>query len=1360
MASRSLGTLTLDLIARMGGFQQNMDRASQSVIRTGAAADAASARVSALQNQFLSLSGVASSLAGPLASAFSLGAIYSASEAYTQLTSRLKLVTESSAELASAQNAVFSIAQSAYQPLSATAELYQRIATNQRELKLTGEGVAGVVGTISKTLAISGASAASANAALVQLGQAFASGVLRGEELNSVMEQAPALAQAIAAGMGKTVGELRALGAEGKLTADSVVKALQAQETAVADLFNKTAVTIGNSITATGNSLTQFIGRMDQASGVSAAISANIVKVSKSIDGLTKDFAATSKTFEQVSSAAETLAYVFGARLALSAGQAAIGFAAATKASIQQAGALVYSAAATWKSVEADAATARQTLATTQARQADAKVLLERANLEILAAEQKVAADRVRQQSDINNLKSVQATLAAERVLEEQRLAAQITEQGRAAARNRMALARLDEVAIIRQIQAAEAGLAATNAATSAEIQAGYALRSAAAAGYAETTLAANAAVKASERAAAAASITSRSVGALTTAGSGLLGLLTGPVGMIAMTALVAASFIDFGGSADKASKSLIDHNSTVEQAIQKYKELGAAQQRYQVDNWEAGRKEALSAAASDLNSYAIKTRTTLNTIIGDRAEYQKQFTRMLDEVKAGTRPLDSVTEWAKESVRLHPAVIKQLTETANAHFKNSKDAADYAAKLDGVDTSSRAAAASAKGLADAQSLTGGQTKGQIADWEKYVAKLIESRDLFGANAEAQAAYAAEQMGLTAQQREQAKVISQQKDVLEKYRDAVKENDKVQQEALKKQLIGLFTAEQAAQDAAAATKKAHDDSAKAATESATKQIDEMRRVIEAASNISKNTSFLTGRNMLLAPPQADVKGRSMVLPGVETPDTGVDPRKDAVARANAALARISETTDPNKSQKKYQEDAAQKVLDQARQQYAVLKEQSTLLDAQKGEVEKIGAASRELIKWEQELSDIKSKKTLTAEQKSLLAKQESITADLKRNAVLEKEIELRKIATEETKKLKAFSASVDESNQTVKDGFKQELAGAGRGEKYRERFKEMLAIEQDFNKQQRELVLQRNSEDISQGLYDKETAKLSEALASRMVMQQDHYNQLDEARSNWMDGVSDAWQNYVDQARDYSAQAADFVSGSLDDLTGGLGEAFSDIATQTKSVGEAFGDMMGNMAKSMLNALADMAAQWLVYQAVQLMVGKTAQSTAFAGMVGNAQAASIQAQLNAYASTAGIPIVGPALAPAAAFTAAAATAPMVAGVASAALAGMAHNGLDNIPKEGTWLLDGGERVLNPNQNRDLTKFLSQSGDQTGPASGVSISISAPITVQGQPGMSEQQTQQQGATMGQAFAAEVVRIIQGETLQGGVLWRRT
>lgn len=364
-----------------------------------------------------------------------------------------------------------------------------------------------------------------------------------------------------------------------------------------------------------------------------------------------------------------------------------------------------------------------------------------------------------------------------------------------------------------------------------------------------------------------------------------------------------------------------------------------------------------------------------------------------------------------------------------------------------------------------------------------------------------------------------------------------------------------------------------------------------------------------------------------------------------------------------------------------------------------------------------------------------------------------------KVANEEEAKAVSFLAALKDENAAIGGGFDMELAGAGMGDKARDRLKQDMAIQEDYTRKAADLQAQRNSGDISAELYAKETGMLSEALAERMVIQQDYYNRIDEAQSNWLAGVSDAWQNYVDAAEDYSAIAADFVSGSLDDLTGGLGNVFSDVVTGAKDASDAIADFAGNMAKSMINALSDMAAQWLIYQGIQLLVGKSGQSAAATGLIANAQAASAQAALNAYASTAGIPLVGPALAPAAALAATAATAPMVAAVSASALAGMAHNGMDNIPKEGTWLLDGGERVLNPNQNRDLTKYLA---DKAGSGSGgaPSFTINAPVNVQAQPGMTDADAARQGSAISSALEAQLGQFLEREMRQGGRLWRRT
>ena len=300
-----------------------------------------------------------------------------------------------------------------------------------------------------------------------------------------------------------------------------------------------------------------------------------------------------------------------------------------------------------------------------------------------------------------------------------------------------------------------------------------------------------------------------------------------------------------------------------------------------------------------------------------------------------------------------------------------------------------------------------------------------------------------------------------------------------------------------------------------------------------------------------------------------------------------------------------------------------------------------------------------------------------------------------KKANEDAAKAKAFADTLSQSNRNVREGFDLELAGAGAGDKLKERLKADLAIQQDYQNQLADLQKQYNGGDISEELYKQETELLREALEERMQIQQDYYTQQDDAQSNWLDGVSTAWQNYRDTAVDYQQQAADFTASTLDTLTSSVGDGIASMILESESLGDAFVNVASTMAKSIINALAQMAAQWLVYQAVQLVAGKTTQASAATTLIANAQATSFQAQLAAFASTAAIPIVGPFLAPAAAATAAGITAPMVAGVAASALAGMAHDGIDSIPEDGTWFLQKGERVTTAETSAKLDSTLSR-----------------------------------------------------------------
>ncbi|CAE6906927.1 Putative Phage tail tape measure protein [Pseudomonas marincola] len=256
-------------------------------------------------------------LAGPLAAVFSARQIAQASESYVNLTNRLKLVTDGTTDLIAAQEAVFSLAQNARQPLDATAELYQRIATNADELGLSASGVAAVVDTVNKSLAVSGTTAQAASGALVQLGQAFASGSLRGDELNAVLESAPALAKALSDGLGVSVGQLRELGKEGKLSAQNVIDALLKQGTAIDDQFSKIQATGGQAFTVLGNSLTRVVGEIDTATGASASLANGILDLSKLIDSgaltgpIIQSFATWSTTFDAMAADVDSLALDF-----------------------------------------------------------------------------------------------------------------------------------------------------------------------------------------------------------------------------------------------------------------------------------------------------------------------------------------------------------------------------------------------------------------------------------------------------------------------------------------------------------------------------------------------------------------------------------------------------------------------------------------------------------------------------------------------------------------------------------------------------------------------------------------------------------------------------------------------------------------------------------------------------------------------------------------------------------------------------------------------------------------------------------------------------------------------------------------
>lgn len=195
------------------------------------------------------------------------------------------------------------------------------------------------------------------------------------------------------------------------------------------------------------------------------------------------------------------------------------------------------------------------------------------------------------------------------------------------------------------------------------------------------------------------------------------------------------------------------------------------------------------------------------------------------------------------------------------------------------------------------------------------------------------------------------------------------------------------------------------------------------------------------------------------------------------------------------------------------------------------------------------------------------------------------------------------------------------------------------------------------------------------------------------------------WERYLEAAEESMMNFGEITGDMIEQFSSRAGAAFESMIFDAETLEEAVGGMAESMARSVVNAVGQMIAQWLAYQAVQMLTGKTTQASAAATLTANASATSLQAGLAAFASTAAIPIVGPVAAPAAMAAALAATAPLVGAVSAAALAGMAHDGIDSVPATGTWLLEKGERVMTSQTSAKMDKTLEQVNRGLGGGSG-------------------------------------------------------
>lgn len=220
----------------------------------------------------------------------SVKSLLDTADQFTTLQAKIRVAVGDTGNFQQAMAGVYQVAIQTNANLDDTANLFARLSDTGRQMGLSQQQVLEITKTINQAVKVGGGTAEASSAAVKQLIQALQSGVLRGDEFNSIMEQAPAISKALAASLGVTTGELRKMAEEGKLSAETVVKALQGQASSIQSQYDQFPITVSNALQRISTAWTMLIGEMDQANGASTRVAEMLVYIADNLGELKKYF--------------------------------------------------------------------------------------------------------------------------------------------------------------------------------------------------------------------------------------------------------------------------------------------------------------------------------------------------------------------------------------------------------------------------------------------------------------------------------------------------------------------------------------------------------------------------------------------------------------------------------------------------------------------------------------------------------------------------------------------------------------------------------------------------------------------------------------------------------------------------------------------------------------------------------------------------------------------------------------------------------------------------------------------------------------------------------------------------------------
>lgn len=299
--SEKAGEIYYDIEADVSGLLKAQGKANKSLDSIGNSATNAAKKMDELQTNINRVAGaIAASLVVDWGKAFLVAA-----DNMSQLNARIERLTGSAATASQTMQSLMRISSATGGSLQDSAKLWETLSTALRDTGATNGQVIQLTETLQKIGRIGGSSAEEMANALRQFGQSISSGTVRAEEFNSILEQMPELARQIAAGMGVSIGELRQLMLDGKLTAEDALNAIQKQTGSVNAEFEKLPRTLSQANTALTNSFLSMIDSVNQATGASSGLVAIIDSMTAALDRLVGKAASADAQISDLNSTAE-----------------------------------------------------------------------------------------------------------------------------------------------------------------------------------------------------------------------------------------------------------------------------------------------------------------------------------------------------------------------------------------------------------------------------------------------------------------------------------------------------------------------------------------------------------------------------------------------------------------------------------------------------------------------------------------------------------------------------------------------------------------------------------------------------------------------------------------------------------------------------------------------------------------------------------------------------------------------------------------------------------------------------------------------------------------------------------------------